>query len=54
MDDDDDVMMIHFSLFCESVKLDGKTNIYQHLLNENNGYNTLLIHNTTFIFNLAL
>jgi len=52
--DDDDLMMVHFSLLCQSVKLYGKTKIYQYLLNENNGYNTLLVRNTTFIFILAL
>jgi uncharacterized protein YjaG (DUF416 family) len=52
--DNDEVMMIHFSLLCQSIKLYGKTKIYQHLLNENSGYDVLLVRNTTFIFNLAL
>jgi len=39
----DDDVMIHIGLLCQSVKLYCKTKIYQHLLNENNGYNILLV-----------
>jgi len=47
-------MTVHFSLLCQKCQLYYKTKIYQHLLNNNNGYNILLVCNTTSIFHIAI